>query len=58
MKLIVLAGMIFSLSTLLKACSVIALCSVNIHSHEHDHDHHEMVLAQKQAIKTSRQPVV
>ncbi|HLE76709.1 MAG TPA: hypothetical protein VI521_02935 [Candidatus Babeliales bacterium] len=58
MKHIVIAGMLLSISTALKICSVIALCSVNIHSHEHEHDHHKMILAQKKQVQTSRQPVV
>ncbi len=56
-KELVIAGILLSISTVLKICSVVALCHVDLHQREEVHDHSEMVYELKKQLQTSHKPV-
>ncbi len=58
MKELILAGVLISVSTVLKICCVVALCSADPQPQEHEHDHHEVILAQRKQAQSSQQPMV
>ncbi len=54
-KELLIAGILLSISTVLKICSVVALCQIPLHLHEHEHEQHEIVHeSKKKAQKTER----
>ena len=40
-KELLIAGVLISISTALKICSVVALCQIQVHRQEIEHVHHE-----------------
>lgn len=57
-KDLVIAGILLSVSTVLKICSVVALVQVDIHHLDEEHDHHEPTTIQKKQLQTSEQPLI
>ncbi len=53
-KELVIAGILLSVSTVLKICSVVALVSVDLNTHDEEHDHSEMVYELKKQVQASR----
>ncbi len=51
-KELMITGILIALSTVLKICSVVALCTLDMHHDEHEH-HHQLILEQRRTVQTS-----
>lgn len=58
-KELILAGILLSISTALKICSVVAIYHISIHhaESEHPHEEHHITIV-KQSVQTTHQPIL